>query len=81
MESTENAQREQVIKILEEYVVQLKREMVDELLKTSLQYSHPPLLSASKLDYNQNLPCMLPGSHLLVFRSRLTIKEIVKHIY
>ena len=28
--STENAQREQVIKILEEYVVQLKREMVDE---------------------------------------------------
>jgi hypothetical protein len=27
---TENAQREQVIKILEEYVVQLKREMVDE---------------------------------------------------
>jgi len=28
--STENAQREQVIKILEENVVQLKREMVDE---------------------------------------------------
>jgi hypothetical protein len=27
---TENAQREQVIKILEEYVVQLKREMVQE---------------------------------------------------
>jgi hypothetical protein len=27
---TENAQREQLIKILQEYVVQLKREMVDE---------------------------------------------------
>ncbi len=55
--------------------------LLTKLLKTSLQYSHPPLLSASKLDYNQNLPCMLPGSHLRVFRSRLTTKEIVKHIY
>lgn len=27
---TENAQREQLIKILEDYVVQLKREMIDE---------------------------------------------------
>jgi hypothetical protein len=27
---TENAQREQLIKILEEYIVQLKREMVDK---------------------------------------------------
>jgi len=28
--STENAQREQLIKILEEYIAQLKREMVEE---------------------------------------------------
>jgi hypothetical protein len=27
---TENAQREQLIKILEEYIIRLKREMVDE---------------------------------------------------
>ena len=32
---TENAQREQLIKILEEYAVQLKREMVDEATENS----------------------------------------------
>jgi hypothetical protein len=37
---TENAQREQVIKILEEYVVQLKREMVDEAAEN---FSNTPI--------------------------------------
>jgi hypothetical protein len=32
---TENAQREQLIKILEEYIVQLKREMINEATENS----------------------------------------------
>jgi uncharacterized protein YllA (UPF0747 family) len=36
--STENAQREQLIKILEEYIAQLKREMVEEAAKRNLSF-------------------------------------------
>ena len=34
---TEKAQREQLIKIFEEYLVQLKKEMVDEAAETLFQ--------------------------------------------